>query len=422
MNKTMDSQARMLELFANDSYDTLIRAESIGRGHAQLINIDLIDEDPNQPRQSFDQGELEKLAASIRLIGVIQPIGVHPPVNGRNLLVFGARRLRAAKLAALTEIPAVIRNKEADDHIAQVIENQQRSNLSNAELAPVIAKLSADGHTKQQIQDICNLSEHAVLAFRQIEKFPPELSSRLTSADIRALYDLFRQWSRTPTEVIAALPDPNTFITITEARRIIGTITGKRTGSIVLDRAPAPNPTSALRAAPKEASHNRHTYRSTETNDTPDTEVTLHAPLPTATVHAAQAQDTNSQDVSTPLSPPEPPPATATPTSGPQPSPNTLHEPAFITPTLQSHSAPAGVAGARQQTEDDSHSTPPQTESQTTKPSIPPSTPTFVVDHKGRHGRLIVNRRSDRQNHALVQFETGIEPVALNDFALVRID
>jgi hypothetical protein len=45
-----------------------------------------------------------------------------------------------------------------------------------------------------------------------------------------------------------------------------------------------------------------------------------------------------------------------------------------------------------------------------------------VVHHKGRHGRLIVDRRSDRQNHALVQFESGIEPIALNDFELVRID
>jgi len=420
MSKTMNTQAaRMLELFANNSYENLINAHCGGVGQPQFIKIDLIDEDPDQPRQSFDQDELESLAASIRLKGVIQPIVVRPPVNGRNLLAFGARRLRAAKLAALTEIPAVIRNKEADDFIAQVIENQQRSNLSNADLAAVIAKLSADGYTKQQIRDICNISEHAVLAFRQVDKFPAELSSRLTNADIRALYDLFRQWSKTPTEVIAALPDPNTFITITETRRIIGAITGKPTASIVLDRSPAPNSTSALPAVPKDVSHNQHSYRSSETNDAPDTDVTPHTPLPTATVHPAQPQDTNPQDVSTPLSPPQPTPATETPTPVPQPSHDTLHQSALITPTLQSHSAPPGVAAVRQQAENNSHSTSPR--SHTTKPTIPPSTPTFVVHHKGRHGRLIVNRRSDRQNHALVQFETGIEPVALN-FEIVRID
>ena len=66
--------------------------------------------------------------------------------------------------------------------------------------------------------------------------------------------------------------------------------------------------------------------------------------------------------------------------------------------------------------------TTPRSESHTSKPSIPPSTPTFVVHHKGRHGRLIVNRRSDRQNHALVQFETGIESIALNELKVVRID
>ena len=418
MNKTMDTQkARMRELFARYSSDNLISPQSGGRGHAQLINIDLIDEDPNQPRRAFDQDELENLAASIRLKGVIQPIIVRPPVNGRNLLAFGARRLRAAKLAALTEIPAVIRNKEADDFIAQIIENQQRSNLSNAELASAIAKLSTDGYTRQQIRDICNISEHALAAFRQVDKFPPELGSRLTNADIRALYDLFRQWSKTPTEVIAALPDPNTFITITEARRIIGAITSKPTGSIVLDRTAAPNPTSALPAPPNDVSHNQHPYRSTEINVTPDTDPDPRAPLSTATVHPAQAQDTNPRDVSTPLSPPEPPPTRETPTSVLQPNQSTL-----ITPTLQSHSTPADVAAVRQQTENNSHSTPPHNESHTTNPSIPPSTPTFVVHHKGRHGRLIVDRRSDRQNHALVQFETGIEPIALNDFELVRID
>ena len=395
MSKTMNTQAaRMLELFANNSYDDLISAHSGGIGHAQLIKIDLIDEDPNQPRQSFDQEELESLAASIRLKGIIQPIVVRPPVNGRNLLAFGARRLRAAKLAALTEIPAVIRDKEADDFVAQVIENQQRSNLSNAELAPVIAKLSADGYTKQQIRDICNLPEHAVSAFRQVEQFPLELSSRLNKADIRALYDLYRQWSKTPTEIIAALPDPDTFLTITEARRI----TGKPTGSIVLDRTSAPNPTSALPAAPKDLSHDQHPYRSTETNATPDTDFTPHTPLPTTTVQPARAQDTNPQNVSTPLSPPEPPPATERQTSVPQPSPDTLRQSALVTPTLQSNSAPTAVAVVRA------------------------STPTFIVHHKGRHGRLIVNRRSDRQNHALVQFETGIEPIAVNDFELVRID
>jgi ParB family chromosome partitioning protein len=399
MSKTMDTQkARMLELFVNNSYDNLISAHSGGRGHAQLIKIDLIDEDPNQPRQSFDQEELESLAASIRLKGIIQPIVVRPPVNGRNLLAFGARRLRAAKLTALTEIPAVIRDEEADDFVAQVIENQQRSNLSNAELAPVIAKLSADGYTKQQIRDICNLPEHAVSAFRQVEQFPLELSSRLNKADIRALYDLYRQWSKTPTEIIAALPDPDTFLTITEARRIIGGITGKPTGSIVLDRTSAPNPTSALPAAPKDLSHDQHPYRSTETNDTPDTDFTPHTPLPTATVQPARAQDTNPQNVSTPHSPPEPPPATERPTSVPQPSPDTSRQSALVTPTLQSHSAPTAVAVVRA------------------------STPTFIVHHKGRHGRLVINRRSDRQNHALVQFETGIEPIAVNDLEFVRID
>ena len=76
-------------------------------------------------------------------------------------------------------------------------------------------------------------------AFRQAGDLPPELAARLDTADMRALYDLFRQWSKTPAEVIAALPEEGAFLSVTEGRRIIGAITGKPTGSLVLDRAQA---------------------------------------------------------------------------------------------------------------------------------------------------------------------------------------
>jgi len=210
-------------------------------GQVLRLPVADIEEDPDQPRSVFDAESLQSMAQSIALHGVLQPIVVRPPVNGRYVLAFGARRLRASRLAGQAHIPAVVRTAGAQDFAAQLIENQQRADLSNRELAAAIARLARDGVSNKAIAAICALKDYQVAAFRQVAHFPPALTMRLDNADIRALYDLYRQWGKTPAEVLGRLPAPETFLSITEARRIIGAITGRPTGSIVLD---------GLRAAP----------------------------------------------------------------------------------------------------------------------------------------------------------------------------
>ena len=214
-------------------------ASSQTPGEALRLPLADIDEDPHQPRTVFDAAELQSMADSIRAHGVVQPIVVRPSVNGRYLLAFGARRLRASRLAEVPDIPAVIRPAGPGDFAEQLVENQQRADLSNSDLAAAIARLVAEGGSTKDIAALCALKDYQVAAFRQAGNFPPELASRLDTSDMRALYDLYRQWGKTPTEVIAALPEPGVFISVTEARRIIGAITGKPTGSIVLERARA---------------------------------------------------------------------------------------------------------------------------------------------------------------------------------------
>jgi ParB family chromosome partitioning protein len=216
-----------------------LRAAIAHPGEALRLRLADIDEDPHQPRTVFDAAELQSMADSIRAHGVVQPIVVRPPVNGRYLLAFGARRLRASRLAEVPDIPAVIRPAGAGDFAEQLVENQQRADLSNSDLAAAIARLVAEGASTKDIAALCALKDYQVAAFRQAGNFPPELACRLDTADMRALYDLYRQWCKTPGEVIAALPEPGVFISVTEARRIIGAITGKPTGSIVLERARA---------------------------------------------------------------------------------------------------------------------------------------------------------------------------------------
>ena len=205
-------------------------------GEALRIPLDAIDEDPDQPRSVFDDAALETMADSIRMHGVVQPIGVRACANGRYLLAFGARRLRASILAGAADIPAVVWRAQGDEFTAQIIENQHRSNLANSDLAAAIARLTAAGSTIREIATICSLKDYQVTVFRQAEHFPPALQERMNNADMRALYDLYRQWTRTPEELLAALPYREAFITVTDARRIVGELTGKPTGSIVLDR------------------------------------------------------------------------------------------------------------------------------------------------------------------------------------------
>lgn len=120
-------------------------------GHPLMLAVESIDEDPEQPRREFDANALHDLAETIRERGVRQPISVRPDLQqaGRWVLNFGARRLRASKLAGLTEIPAFI-DTTADSY-DQVIENEQREGLKPLELALFVQKRLAAGDNQAEI-------------------------------------------------------------------------------------------------------------------------------------------------------------------------------------------------------------------------------------------------------------------------------
>lgn len=146
-----------------------------------LLAIDAIDEDPDQPRHEFDDHALQELADTIRDRGVRQPISVRPNLqaSGRWLLNFGARRLRASRLAGLETIPAFI-DTTADSY-DQVIENEHREGLKPLELALFIQKRLALGDKQADIAKHLGKSRQWVtLATALIE--PPDW-----------LLDLYRQ-------------------------------------------------------------------------------------------------------------------------------------------------------------------------------------------------------------------------------------
>jgi ParB family transcriptional regulator, chromosome partitioning protein len=120
-------------------------------GQPLMLPVESIDEDPEQPRREFEDNRLEDLAETIRARGVRQPISVRPNLQapGRWMLNFGARRLRASKMAGMAEIPAFI-DTTADSY-DQVIENEQREGLRPLELALFVQKRIALGDNQAEI-------------------------------------------------------------------------------------------------------------------------------------------------------------------------------------------------------------------------------------------------------------------------------
>jgi ParB family chromosome partitioning protein len=102
----------------------------------QDISVDSIEANPFQPRTSFDEQSLEELANSIKKLGIVQPLTVREAGGGKYQLIAGERRLRAARLAGLSHVPAYIRT--ADDQAMlelALVEYIQREDLDAVEVA-----------------------------------------------------------------------------------------------------------------------------------------------------------------------------------------------------------------------------------------------------------------------------------------------
>ena len=115
-----------------------------------FLPVSAIAPNPNQPRQTFSQDGLEELAASLRLYGVLQPLSVRKAAGGYEL-ISGERRLRAAKLAGLTEVPCIL--VQADDQsssLLALIENLQRRDLDFVEEAAALERLIHTFHLSQE--------------------------------------------------------------------------------------------------------------------------------------------------------------------------------------------------------------------------------------------------------------------------------
>ncbi len=143
----------------------------------QLLPIYKVEPNPDQPRHDFDEEELQNLAESISQHGVVQPLTVRELAGGYYQIIAGERRWRAARMANLTEVPAVI--IEADDKKAMelaLIENLQRQDLNPVEEALGYRSLMSDyGLTQEQAAQRVGKSRPAVANALRLLNLCPEV-------------------------------------------------------------------------------------------------------------------------------------------------------------------------------------------------------------------------------------------------------
>ena len=156
------------------------------------IPISAIDPNPEQPRRVFDETQLARLAASIRVHGVLQPI-VLRRAGARYELVVGERRWRACQAAGLETIPAVIAEVDPADRLeVALIENVQRHDLNPIELAFAFKTLSETGATQEEIGQRVGLDRSTVANTLRLLELPTEYqadveSGKLTAGHAKAL-------------------------------------------------------------------------------------------------------------------------------------------------------------------------------------------------------------------------------------------
>ena len=150
-----------------------------------LCDIDLISPNRFQPRSNFTTTELSELAASIKKEGIIQPVLVRKAETGYEL-VAGERRLRAAKMAQLSQVPVIVRDISDRQHLVySIVENVQREDLNPLEEAEGYHMLMADfSFSQEQIAESVGKSRSSVANLLRLRNLPDYIKDSITAGDL----------------------------------------------------------------------------------------------------------------------------------------------------------------------------------------------------------------------------------------------
>ena len=166
----------------------LIPSAAPGTSGLLTLKLSSIAPNPRQPRGIFDDVELEELAHSLREIGVLQPVLVRPAGEGRFELIAGERRVRAARLAGLEEIPAVVRDSRDSDLLTEaLVENLHRSDLNPLEEAAAYQQLLDDfGMTHEALAGKLGKSRSAISNALRLLNLPVGLQQAVANGALSA--------------------------------------------------------------------------------------------------------------------------------------------------------------------------------------------------------------------------------------------
>ena len=180
--------------------DSLIPMDDVpARGSSAINNIplDRITPNPDQPRTTFDEEALAELAASIRELGIIQPLSLRKTGADTYQIIAGERRFRAARMAGLSDVPAYIRTaNEAELTEMALIENIQREDLNAIEIALTFKKLIDQYNlTQERLSERVGKKRATVANFLRLLRLPAEVQlglrdERVDMGHARALLSL----------------------------------------------------------------------------------------------------------------------------------------------------------------------------------------------------------------------------------------
>ena len=173
----------------------MVKRNALGRGLSALIDdaekvqsagineveLSKIEANPFQPRSNFDQETLEELAASIREIGLIQPITLRKIENEKYQIITGERRFRAAQIAGLESIPAYVR-KAKDDGMLEIalVENIQREDLDAIEIAVSYQRLMDElNFTQEELSSRLGKKRSTIANYMRLLKLPAVIQKGL---------------------------------------------------------------------------------------------------------------------------------------------------------------------------------------------------------------------------------------------------
>lgn len=169
--------------------DSLISVGEVQTGGSSAINeieVALIVPNPSQPRTNFDAEALEELAASIRELGVIQPLSLRSTPDGNYQIIAGERRWRAAKMAGLVTVPAYVRTA-SDSEVTEMalIENIQREDLNAIEVALAFRKLiDTYNLTQDRLSERLGKKRATIANHLRLLKLPAEIQLGLRDRKI----------------------------------------------------------------------------------------------------------------------------------------------------------------------------------------------------------------------------------------------